>query len=271
MTTSQNIRNLKELPGSDRMPVLFVGHGNPMNAIEDNEFSRGWRELGKQLPRPRAILCVSAHWETKGSFICSTPKPETIHDFYGFPPSLFAVQYPAAGEPRLAADISAEMKYKPVIQTDNWGLDHGCWSVLVQMYPDADIPVLQLSLDHNLAPEGHYRLAKELSFLRKKGVLVMGSGNLVHNLRMYDFNNPARQYDWALSMNETMKKYILENNFAALSYPDKMGSAFSLAAPSLEHYLTMLYALALREKDEEPRLFNDKVISSMSMSSFVLG
>jgi 4,5-DOPA dioxygenase extradiol len=270
MKSFKILNNLKEYPSTERMPVLFIGHGNPMNAIEDNEFSRGWRELGEQLPRPRAILCVSAHWETRGSFICSTPKPETIHDFYGFPPALFAVQYPATGDPLLAAGISAEVKYKPVLQDDNWGLDHGCWSVLARMFPDADIPVLQLSLDHYLDPEGHYRLAKELTFLRKRGVLVMGSGNLVHNLGMYDFHNPGKQYDWALSVNDTMKKHILENNFSALTAPEKMGSAFSLAAPSLEHYLPMLYALALREQDENLRFFNDKVMSSMSMTSFVL-
>jgi 4,5-DOPA dioxygenase extradiol len=270
MSPTQNLHLLKDLPTTNRMPVLFIGHGNPMNAIEDNEFSRGWRELGKQLPRPRAILCVSAHWETKGSFICSTPKPETIHDFYGFPPALFAVHYPASGEPQLAAGISAEIQYRQLLQDDNWGLDHGCWSVLAQMFPKADIPVLQLSLDHYLAPEGHYRLAMELSFLRRKGVLVMGSGNLVHNLRMYDFDNPDKQYDWAISANERIKKDILENNSAALSDPGKMGSVFTMAAPSLEHYLPMLYALALREKDEDPRFFNDKVMSSMSMTSFVL-
>jgi 4,5-DOPA dioxygenase extradiol len=271
MSPTQNLHFLKDLPTTNRMPVLFIGHGNPMNAIEDNEFSRTWRELGTQLPRPQAILCVSAHWETKGSLICSTPKPETIHDFYGFPPALFAVQYPADGEPQLAADISAEIQYRQILQDDTWGLDHGCWSVLAQMFPNANIPVLQLSLDHYLAPEGHYRLARELSFLRKRGVLVMGSGNLVHNLRMYDFHNPGKQYDWALSINDTMKKYILENNFSTLSDPAKMGSAFSLAAPSLEHYLPMLYALALREMDEKLHFFNDKVMSSMSMTSFVLG
>ncbi|MFN8206915.1 MAG: 4,5-DOPA dioxygenase extradiol [Bacteroidales bacterium] len=271
MTGSLPLKSLNDLSSTDRMPVLFVGHGNPMNAIEDNEFSRKWKELGKQLPRPAAILCISAHWETKGSFVTKTPRPETIHDFYGFPPDLFSVQYPAPGDPVLAAAISNEVKYQPVREDSSWGLDHGCWSILTRMFPDADIPVMQLSLDHYLSPEGHYRLARELSFLRRKGVLVMGSGNMVHNLRMFDFFNPARKYDWAEAMNEKFKTQIIANNNKFLTTPSEMGSAFSLAAPSLEHYLPMLYALALREKDESPEFFNDTVMSSLSMTSFILG
>jgi len=254
-----------------KMPVLFLGHGSPMNAIEENEFVSGWRNVGKTLPKPAAILCVSAHWETRGTFLTAMEKPMTIHDFGGFPKSLFDVQYPAPGSPELAKETKNLVKKTEVGLDEKWGLDHGSWSVIRHLYPNADVPVIQLSLDYYQAAQYHYELAKELTSLRNKGVLIIGSGNMVHNLGMVAWdklNADNYGYDWAVEANEKMKKYILEGNHRELINYKSQGKAFNLAIPTPEHYLPLLYALALKEENETVSLFNDKSVGgSLSMTS----
>lgn len=260
---------------SPRMPVLFVGHGSPMNAIEENEFAEGWRGMGKNLPRPSAILCVSAHWQTKGTKVTAMEQPETIHDFGGFPRQLYEVQYPAPGSPELAHATRETVREK-VIELDRaWGLDHGAWSVIRRMYPEADIPVVELSLDYLMTPQQHYDMARELAPLRRKGVLIIGSGNMVHNLGMVSWehlNTPGYAYDWALEAGDAMKRHILSGDHAPLVNYAAQGRAFSLAIPTPEHYLPLLYSLALREPDEPVELFNDKPIAgSLTMTSVRIG
>jgi Uncharacterized conserved protein len=259
---------------SEQMPVLFLGHGSPMNAIEENEFVTKWRSLGETLPKPNAILCVSAHWVTKGTHVTAMDKPKTIHDFGGFPQKLFDVQYPAPGNPELAKETKSIIKTTTVGLDNEWGLDHGCWSVLKHIYPNADVPIIQMSLDYYQTPQYHYELAKELSLLRRKGVLILGSGNLVHNLRMVDWdrlNDTDYGYDWAIEANEKIKKYIIENDFKSLIDYKSQGNAFKLAIPTPEHYLPMLYALALKEKNEKVSFFNDKTVAgSLSMTSLLI-
>jgi 4,5-DOPA dioxygenase extradiol len=254
-----------------KMPILFIGHGNPMNAIEQNEFSKSWRELGKTLPIPKAILCISAHWETKGTFVTAMPKPQTIHDFGGFPQALFDVQYPAPGHPELAKETQKTITKTTIGLDEKWGLDHGAWSVILPMYPNADIPVIQMSLDYTQAPQYHYELAKQLDFLRNKGVLIIGSGNIVHNLGRiaWDKRNEAEYgFDWAIEANEKIKKHILNNNHQPLINYKSQGKAFDLSIPTPDHYLPLLYILALKEEKESISIFNDKaVMGSLTMTS----
>jgi 4,5-DOPA dioxygenase extradiol len=256
---------------TEQMPVLFVGHGSPMNAIEENEFTRGWREIAKTLPRPNAILCVSAHWETRGSLVTVMDKPRTIHDFGGFPQELFNVQYPAPGNPELANETKSIIKDQKIGLDEQWGLDHGCWSVLSRMFPAADVPVVQLSLDYSKPAQYHYDLAKELAPLRTKGILIIGSGNIVHNLRMVAWdkmNEPGYGFDWAIEANEKMKKFILSGDHKSLINYAAQGKDFELAIPTPEHFLPLLYALALKEEKEKIELFNDKaVMGSLTMTS----
>jgi len=254
-----------------QMPVLFLGHGSPMNAIEENEFVRGWRTIGSTLPKPNAILCISAHWETRGTYLTAMEKPATIHDFGGFPDELFAVEYPAPGSPSLAKETKELIKSTDVGLDEKWGLDHGAWSVIKHLYPNADIPVIQMSLDYYQAAPYHYELAKELSALRKKGILIIGSGNMVHNLSMVAWDKvkePEYGYDWALQANDTLKKLILNNDHKQLINYKSLGKEIALAAPSPDHYLPLLYSLALKEENEKIELFNDKTImESISMTS----
>ena len=260
---------------TDKMPVLFLGHGSPMNAIEENEFVTGFRNIGKEIPKPNAILCVSAHWETRGTFITAMEKPKTIHDFGGFPQALFDVQYPAPGSPELAKETKIIIKKTEVGLDESWGLDHGCWSVVKNMYPAADVPVIQMSLDYYQTPQYHYELAKELASLRKKGVLIIGSGNMVHNLGMIAWdklNTTDYGYDWAIEASEKMKKYILNNDHQSLINYKSQGKAWELAIPSPDHYLPLLYALALKEENEKVSLFNDKAVAgSLTMTSVKIG
>lgn len=251
------------------MPILFIGHGSPMNAIEDNAFSARWKALGEELPRPNAVLCISAHWETRGTFVTAMEKPPTIHDFGGFPEELFAVQYPAPGSPVLAQQTK-EIINKTVVELDtHWGFDHGCWSVVKWIYPDADIPVLQLSLDHFQLPQWHYDLAKDLSPLRKKGVLIIGSGNMVHNLGLINWGSPDDAYSWAEEANAIFKECILDENHQDLINYGSLGNAAKLAIPTPEHFLPMLYILGLIQQRDNIDFFNDKtVLGSMSMTSF---
>jgi 4,5-DOPA dioxygenase extradiol len=265
----------KESSSYDRMPVLFVGHGSPMNAIEESVFSEGWREAARSLPKPKAILCISAHWETRDTRVTAMDAPSTIHDFGGFPEALYAMSYPAPGSPDLAAETKRIVRRVPVAMDKEWGLDHGCWSVLCRMYPQAEVPVIQLSLSRRLSPRNHYSLAAELAPLRRQGILILASGNIVHNLgrivlRGDDFNEPFG-LDWALEASDTIKALILEDRHEELADYEKLGSAVALAVPTREHYLPLLYALALKEKDEQISFFNDQAVAgSLTMTSLLI-
>lgn len=260
---------------TEKMPVLFLGHGSPMNAIEENEFVRGFRESVRTIPRPKAILCISAHWETKGTCVTAMPNPRTIHDFGGFPKALYEVNYPAPGSPELAEATKKIITKTEVILDDKWGLDHGAWSVIKHMYPDADIPVVQMSLDYQQTPAYHYELARELDRLRSKGILIIGSGNMVHNLRMVAWdkmNVDDYGYDWALEASDKMKQFIQNGNHTSLINYRSNGRPFELAVPTPEHYLPLLYTLALQGKDEKVSLFNDKAMAgSLTMTSVRIG
>ena len=273
VTTKEAFFGMAEVSGnSEPMPVLFVGHGNPMNAIADNEFARTWREVGATLPRPRAVLCVSAHWETRGTFVTAMDRPPTIHDFGGFPTALYEVQYPAPGSPAVAEQTVQAVKSIKVGLDMEWGLDHGCWSVLSHLFPEADVPILQLSLDHTKPAEWHYKLAGELSALRRRGVMVIGSGNIVHNLRMVDWEHPDQGYDWALKADALVTRHIIDGDHRPLLHVETLAAEMQRAVPTPEHYLPMLYALALQEKDEPVHFFNRKVtMGSLSMTSFRIG
>jgi 4,5-DOPA dioxygenase extradiol len=260
---------------SHPMPVLFLGHGSPMNAIEENEFVDGFRKIATELERPKAILCISAHWETRGTFVTAMPQPKTIHDFGGFPQALFDVQYTAPGSPQLAQELS-EGHYLQKIQLDHsWGLDHGAWSVIKHLYPKADVPIIQLSLDVNMAPQEHYSLAQQLSTLRQKGVLIVGSGNMVHNLGKVAWNRLNEigfAFDWAQEASAKMKSFVVDGNHQALIDFRKQGSAFDLAIPTPEHYLPLLYTLGMQRKNDQVRLFNDKAVAgALTMTSVYLG
>jgi 4,5-DOPA dioxygenase extradiol len=261
-----------------RMPVLFVGHGTPMNAIEDNPYSREWQRVGRELPKPKAILCISAHWETWGSLVTAMKKPRTIHDFGGFPPELYQVQYPAPGDPKLAKEVQVLLKTANTGLDQDWGLDHGCWSVLNRIYPNADIPVVQFSLDASKPGPYHFDLAKGLAPLREQGMLIVGSGNMVHNLgrvvfrgsNFGDFNEPYG-LDWALEASALFKKLINENRFKELANYPTLGKSVQLAVPTPEHYLPMVYALALKQDDETLTYFSDVPLAgSLTMTSFVI-
>jgi len=263
------------LSHTDKMPVLFLGHGSPMNAIEENEFVTGFRNIAKEIPKPNAILCISAHWETNGTFVTAMQNPPTIHDFGGFPKELFAVQYPAPGSPDLAKETKALVIKTEIGLDDKWGLDHGAWSVIKHLYPNADVPVIQMSLDYNKPAKYHYELAQEIKSLREKGVLVIGSGNMVHNLGMvaWDKLNASEYgFDWAIEASEKMKKFILDSDHDPLINYRSQGKPFDLAIPTPEHYLPLLYSLALKEKNEQVSLFNDKAVAgSLTMTSVRIG
>lgn len=257
------------LTNTEQMPMLFMGHGSPMNAIEENEFVTGWRDIGKTLPKPNAILCISAHWETKGTFVTAMEKPPTIHDFGGFPRELFDVQYPAPGDPALAGETCQLVKKTAIGLDLQWGLDHGAWSVLKRVYPTANVPIIELSLDYTKAPQYHVELARELASLRDKGVLIVGSGNMVHNLRVLDWEKTESGFDWAVSCNQKIKELIRENDLQSLVNYTSQGREFQLAIPTPEHYLPMLYILGLKADNETVEFFNDKtILGSISMTAF---
>src|SRR5690606_22165632 len=244
-------KTIPSFENSSKMPVLFLGHGSPMNAIDENEFVTGFRNIARDIPKPNAILCVSAHWETKGTYVTAMQNPTTIHDFGGFPKQLFEVQYPAPGSPDLARATKTLITKTEVVMDDKWGLDHGAWSVIKHLYPQADIPVIQMSIDYSKPAKYHYELAKEISSLRKKGVLIIGSGNMVHNLRLVAWNklNEHYAFDWATEANEMMKTHILSGDHQKLIDFKSQGKVFDLAIPTPEHYLPLLYTLALKEEN----------------------
>ncbi len=255
--------------GKTRMPVLFVGHGNPMNAIETNAFSTAWEEMGRVLERPRAILCVSAHWETSGSSVTAQERPPTIHDFYGFPEELFAVEYPAPGAPWLAARVREVCRTHPVTLDQGWGLDHGAWSVLCRMFPGADVPVVQLSLDRGKSPADHYAMGRELLPLRDEGVLVLGSGNIVHNLGRINWAGGA--YAWAKAFDGRVAAMIRSGKHEEILALLDGGPDVEAAAPTTEHFLPLLYCLALQQRGEQVKFFTEEVVlGSLSMRSLII-
>lgn len=268
-------QHVEGLPSTPLMPILFLGHGSPMNAIEDNEFVQGFRKIAQTIPRPTAILCVSAHWYTKGTFVTAMENPKTIHDFGGFPKALFDVQYPAKGSPALASAIQQTLQSSSVGLDQHWGLDHGAWSVLKHLYPNADIPVVQLSIDYTLSPQQHFDLAKQLTSLRSKGILIVGSGNIVHNLGLVDFskiNEIGYGFDWAKEVREKVNKALLDSDFKTLIQFEKMGKGMQLAVPTPDHYLPLLYTLGLQKANENVSLFNDQLLAgSLSMTSVKIG
>ena len=266
---------------SDRMPVLFVGHGSPMNAIGDNEYSRSWQALGAQFgakyPPPQLILCISAHWLTEGWWLTAMDQPKTIHDFGGFPQELFDQQYPAPGDAVAARALSHQLRQRgsaPLgLDETEWGLDHGTWSVLKPMFPGATIPVMQLSMDYSRAPEEHYALARQLKALRERGVLIVGSGNIVHNLRQAQRGAAGNQaYDWALEFDQTTGGHLQQGNLNALQNFLKLGQLAKMAHPTHEHYLPLLYAAGAVDGGEQPQFFNTNFqLGSISMRSVVWG
>lgn len=275
MANLSELKNLTgDLPVQDvLMPVLFIGHGSPMNGIEDNEFSSKWADIGRTMPVPKAVLVVSAHWFTRGTGVTAMNFPKTIHDFGGFPQALFDVEYAAPGSPELAAETAGLIKSADVVLDHDWGLDHGAWTILTHMFPNANIPVIQLSMDYTKDPRAHYELAAELYQLRKKGVLIMGSGNMVHNLRMVSWDMmDGGGYDWALEINDKFKELIMNNDHKPLMDYQNLGRGALLAIPTPEHYLPLLYTLGLKNDKEEVTLFNDKAIGgSLTMTSVRIG
>jgi 4,5-DOPA dioxygenase extradiol len=257
-------------------PSVFIGHGSPMNAIQATEFSRGWVNWGKKMyPEssflPKAILVVSAHWLTEGTKLTANSHPKTIHDFRGFPQELFQVEYPAPGDPSLSHKWANEFRFTDLEEDHSWGLDHGTWSFLRWIFPEANIPVLQLSIDYKKPFYWHYELAKELSRLREENVLVVGSGNLVHNLSLYNWRNPNEKLEWAQEASETFHKLILSGDAGKLSEGSQISTAAKLAINSAEHFVPILYSMGFSREKEEPYFFNDVVQSALSMTSISWG
>lgn len=252
------------------MPSFFFGHGSPINAIEDNEFNRAWIDASQTIPRPTAILCISAHWETRGVAVTAMPQPRTIHDFYGFPPELSEYQYPAPGSPSFAKRVVDLLDDHDAQPDMNWGLDHGAWSVLCRLYPQADIPVIQLSLDRSHHPAGHYSLGRQLAELRQQGVLVIGSGNIVHNLRLMVWQGAA--FDWAEEYDLKVRQCILNDDHESIIHYERHGQAAQLSVNSAEHYLPLLYILGLQQPGEPVSFFAEKVFAgSISMRCVRIG
>jgi 4,5-DOPA dioxygenase extradiol len=252
-------------------PALFLGHGSPMQAIEPSRFTAAWERLGRELPRPRSILAVSAHWYGRGTAVTAQVEPRTIHDFYGFPPALYAIRYPAPGDPQLAARVAQLLAPAAVRLDEEWGLDHGSWSLLRYLYPHADVPVIQLSLDAALSGPQHYALAQRLAPLRDEGVLVLGSGNVVHNLRMLQFDRAAAAPPWALGFEAAVRAAVQAGRHAAVAAYESLDAGAALSVPTPEHYLPLLYVLALQGPAETVAFFNDDVIAAISMTSVRVG
>ncbi|WP_136668076.1 4,5-DOPA dioxygenase extradiol [Flavobacterium sp. H122] len=274
--TLNNLDNIADLfPRTEKMPVLFLGHGSPMNAIEENQFVQGFRNIAKTIQKPNAILCISAHWYTNGTKATAMNFPPTIHDFGGFPKALYEVQYNAPGSPELAEVTQSLLAPTTVDLDHNWGLDHGAWSVIKHLYPNADIPVIQLSIDYTKPAPYHYELAQKLQKLRERGILIIGSGNIVHNLRLVDFHNMNKVdygYDWAHEAFEMVNKHLSDGDYNPLINYEKQSKVLQLAIPTPDHYLPLLYILGLQNKNEELSLFNNHLLAgSLSMTSVKIG
>ena len=260
---------LLNLPETPVMPVLFVGHGNPMNAIEENFYTNEWKKIASGLTVPKAILCISAHWLTEGTWVTAMEYPKTIHDFHGFPKELFDVNYPAPGAPQFAEFTKSLVKKTEVGLDYKWGIDHGTWSVLNQMFPAHEIPVYQLSIDYHRPAQYHYELATELKTLRSKGVLIMGSGNIVHNLRVMQFGDLS--YDWTIEFDEIVKNFIVSRNDKSLIDYQKLGEIAKLSIPTPDHFFPLMYSLGATEKDEIINFFSEKTtMGSISMRSVLI-
>ena len=257
---------LNDAPTTERTPLLFIGHGSPFKGINDNPYSQTWKDLGKQLETPAAVLVISAHWQTKGIFVTGLPENETIHTFNNFPKELFDVRYPAPGKPELAKEVQQLITTAPIEISHDWGLDHGAWIVLRRLFPKADIPVIQLSVDYSKSATYHYELGKQLAKLRRKGVLIIGSGNIIHNLNT--IKTDSAPFDWALEAQAKFNQYILDGNHQPLLKYQSLGSYATNAVPAPDHYFPLAYVLGLQEKDEQVRIFNDEIIAgSLSMTS----
>ncbi len=255
---------------SARMPALFIGHGSPMNALERNRYTEAWRALGAALPRPKAVLCISAHWLTRGLAVTAMPRPRTIHDFGGFPQALFEVQYPAVGDARMAQRVSELLQPLPVALDTEWGLDHGAWSVLLHLFPEADVPVLQLSLDAAQTEAFHYAVGQKLAALRDEGVLILGSGNVVHNLRRLQMQGPP--YDWATRFERFVAQAVRAQDHAALIDWPAQGADASLSIPTPEHYWPLLPVLGAQAPDETAEIIIDGMaLGSISMMTVRVG
>ena len=276
------MKNLNELyyesalfANTDLMPVLFLGHGSPMNAIEENQFVSGFKEIAQSLPTPAAILCISAHWFTNGTKVTSMIIPRTIHDFSGFPQALYEVQYPAKGSPALANETKKLLFPTHIDLDEKWGLDHGAWSVIKHLYPQANIPIIELSIDYTKSAQYHFDLAKKLQVLRNKGILIIGSGNIIHNLRLVDFQHIEKDnygYAWAIEAKEKLYNYINNRDFQPLINYHTLSTAVQLSIPTPEHYLPLIYTLGLQQKEENILFFNDKLVGgSISMTSIKIG
>ena len=272
ITKAETVLNeLNKNANTDTMPVIFIGHGNPMNALYDNKFTKTLSGLQKTITKPKAILVVSAHWLTRGTYVSVNPTPKTIYDFGGFPEELYKVVYEPKGAPELAKEVKEKITYAKVEADAQMGLDHGAWTVLKHMYPNADIPTFQLSIDYSKPAQYHYDLAKQLNFLRSKGVLVLGSGNIVHNLGMVDFNNPTGAYDWAVEFDATVKTNLNKGDFNALVNYEKLGKSAALSIPTNDHYLPMMYSIALKqEKENIEYIYESMEMGSISMRSFII-
>lgn len=262
----------------ETMPVLFVGHGSPMNIILNNDYTRSLEKAAEELPTPRAILVISAHWLTNGTYVTCVKKPKTIYDFYGFPEELYRLSYPSPGSPE-DAELLIKTAKTTTIKCGNWGLDHAAWAVLKHMYPNADIPVLEMSLDYspynnwNPKPmEHHYKLAQELAPLREKGILIIGSGNLVHNLSLIDYNINAKPYEWATKFDEKIKQCLIQRNHKALMNYLELGKEANYAVPTEDHYLPMIYTIGLQKKEDKLKFIHEGFQNgSVSMRAFQLG
>lgn len=278
--TSMQLDHLQKVASTfantELMPVLFIGHGDPMNALLDNPFTHQLSTTGSSILKkykPNVILVVSAHWLTQGTFVCTSPKPETIHDFGGFPDELFAVQYPAIGSPEYA-NKTAELA-REIQKTNEWGLDHGAWTILKHLVPSADVPVFQVSIDYHRPMQYHFDLAKQLQSLRRKGVLIIGSGNIVHNLRLSMGNlrnNTGKPFDWAIEFDEWAKSKLDDRDFQALVNYEKRGSEAKLSVPTVDHYVPMLYSVGLAGANEELHQFYEEItFGGISMRCFQVG
>jgi len=256
-----------------KMPALFIGHGSPMNAIEQNDFTQTLQNLGQSLIKPKAIICISAHWTTKGTFVDVSPNPKMIYDMYGFPKELYNLKYSANGAPDIAYEISKTITDTTIQKSTDWGLDHGTWSVLTHLYPKADIPTFQLSIDYNQPMQYHYDLAKQLDKFRKKGVLIIGSGNLTHNLKIVDFHDiNAKPRDWALEFDTKIKDFINDKNHKGVIDYQKIGSSAQLAVPEPSHFIPLIYTLALQDAKDEIEYFYDKFhYGTLSMRCLKIG
>jgi 4,5-DOPA dioxygenase extradiol len=274
---TMNLHELKNITdnfeNTSRLPVLFVGHGNPMNAIADNAFTRKLAAWGNFFAeKPKAILVVSAHWLTRGTHVMVSAKPRTIHDFGGFPQALYQILYPAPGTPEFALETKQLITSTNVVDDNQWGLDHGAWTVLRHMFPKADIPVFQVSIDFSKPPLYHYNLAQELKTLRKKGVLIIGSGNIVHNLYQINFDEKAKPFDWAIEFDEIVKTNLQAHEYHKLIDYSSLGNAANLSVPTNDHYLPMLYSLGLTDQNESLTFTYEEIQNaSISMRCFQVG